>query len=291
MLCLSSTLGWAQEPWQRQASISATAGHYVDSQTMNNQQSLGLRLSGEKNKKWGLTAGLQSTSVHMNPLMPMTTQAQDSLLLSGFARYPSNKLPGYWTFHIDTHQATNNASQSNSSHVRALAPQVSWASASKPMKGDFSFARSDYKYSSPVQQISAAIAYGFSGGQNWLELRSYHISKLDPALSMGQSTTQALDTRLTHVIKSKTPWMPTSVSLGLEHGNKIYKVDMGSQTVYNLPMLNEGGESLAGSWQLNHKSALNVQLNSTRYYADTSVAPSAHRFSLNTLSFQFSSGW
>lgn len=63
---------------------------------------------------------------------------------------------------------------------------------------------------------------------------------------------------------------------------------MASQTVYNLPMLNEGGENIAANWKLGPKTDFNLQFIKTRYYAE-SVA--SHRFTLSTLSAQIVTAW
>lgn len=280
---------FAQDAWQLNASATAMAGHYVDSQTMNHQRGLGIRLTGEKNQAWGFTAGLLSTRIDMAPITQVSTQNQDNWLLSGFAHAPSTKLPGRWTFQIDAHQVNNDAAQSISSDVRILAPQVTWLSQSMPFKVDLSYASSHYKNTpDDIQQVSTAFAYGFNQAQDWVQVRSYAISKLDPLTALGQSSTRAFDYKLTHLLRSSNPMVPTSVTLGLERGKRIYIVDMSSQTVYNLPMLNEGGENITASWKLSPKTNLNLHLSKTRYYADL---PMEHRFTLNTLSAQLATAW
>lgn len=290
VLCATPSIALAQDAWQLKSSAIAMAGHYVDSQTMNNQQGLGLRMSGEKNQQWGFTAGLQSTRINMNAFMPQSTQNQDNWLLSGFIHTPSARWPGRWTFQLDTHQVNNDASQ-NSSDVRAVAPQVTWLSYSQPLKVDFSYASSNYKNTAGIHQLSTSIAYGFNNATDWLQIRSYAINNLDPSSALGQSNTRAIDTKLTHILGSYNPLLPTTITLGLERGKKIYVVDMTSQTLYNLPMLNEGGENITASWRLNPKTQLDIQLSKTRYFADASVAFTAHHFTLDTLSLQLSTAW
>ncbi len=266
-------------------------GHYADSLTMNNQHGLGVRVFGEKDQKWGLTAGLQSTRIDMAPITQVSTQNQDNWLLSGFVHLPTTKLPGRLTFQLDAHQVNNDASGSISSDVRAVAPQVTWLSYTQPLKVDFSYASSTYKNTAAIHQLSSAIAYGFNDAKDWLQVRSYAINNLDPASALGQSSTRATDFKLTHFLNGNLKWAPNTVTLGLERGKRIFVVDMATQTLYNLPMLNEGGENIAASWKLSPKTDLNLQFSKTKYFADIPYAPSAHRFTLSTLSAQLATSW
>jgi hypothetical protein len=226
----------------------------------------------------------------MAPITQVSTQSQDNWLLSGYVHQPSTLLPGRWTFQLDAHQIHNDAPQSNTSDVRAIAPQVTWLSYTQPLKLDFSYARSNYKNTAPIQQLSSAIAYGFNDATDWLQVRSYAINHLTTSEALGQSSTRATDFKLTHFFKTNAKWAPTTVTLGLERGKRIYVVDMATQTVYNLPMLNEGGENIAANWKLTSKTDLNVQFSKTKYLAEPTPLP-AHRFTLSTLSAQIATAW
>jgi hypothetical protein len=78
--------------------------------------------------------------------------------------------------------------------------------------------------------------------------------------------------------------------LGLERGKKFHAVDMVTQTVYNLPMLNEGGENITASWKVNSRTELNIQASRNRYFSEPTPLP-AHRFMLSTLSAQLATAW
>ena len=291
IIAIAPSIAMAQDAWQLNSSITAMTGHYEDSLTMNSQRGLGVRMSGEKDKKWGVTAGLQSTRIDMAPITQVSTQNQDNWLLSSYVHTHSTKLPGRWTFQVDAHQINNDASQSISSDVHAIAPQVTWLSYSQPLKIDFSYASSSYKNTAAIHQLSSAIAYGLNDARDWLQVRSYAINHLTPASALGQSSTRATDIKLTHFLSNNLKWTPTSVTFGLERGKRIYVVDMATQTVYNLPMLNEGGENFAANWKLDPKTDLNLQFSKTRYFSDIPTAPSAHHFTLSTLSFQLAKAW
>jgi hypothetical protein len=283
-----SPIAEAQDGWELSSSGSATTGNYVGSQTMINQDGLGIRLLGEKNHTWGFAADLQSTRISMAPITQVSTQNQDNWMLSGFRHVPSSHLPGRWTFQLDTHLIHNNASQSDSSDVRAFAPQITWLSYSQPLKVDISYANSSYKNTSTIHQYSSAIAYALNGDNDWLQIRSYAINHLDPSKALGQTSTTATDIKLTHFFSTGTQWAPSTLTLGVERGKRIYVVDMATQTVYNLPMRNEGGENIAATWLLNSKTNLNLQFNKTKYLSNI---PFTHHFTLSTLSAQIATAW
>ena len=217
---------------------------------MSDQKGLGFRMSIEKIQEWGFTIGLQSTQINMKPITGIQTQNQDNRLLSGFTRIPTTNLPGQWLLQFDAHQVTNNAHQSNN-EVDAFSPQIIWTSYTHPLKISASHASSYYPNIATIHQTSIAIAYGFNDAKNWLEIRDYSIKNLTPINAVGRSSTQATDIKLTHILNSNIIWAPSSVTLGLERGNKIYAVDMTSQVVYNLPMLNDGGENITANRKLN----------------------------------------
>lgn len=291
LLCAAPAISFAQETWQLGSSVTAVTGHYVNSQTMYNQRGLGVRMLGEKDQNWGFTVGLQSTQIDMTPITQKSTQNQDNWLLSGFVHMLPTNLPGRWTLQVDAYRVNNDASQSASSDVIAVAPKITWFSYYQPLKADFSYASSNYKNTAAIHQFSSAIAYGFNDAKDWLQIRSYAINNLDPTSALGQSSTRAADLKFTHSLNRNVKWAPAAITLGLERGKRIYEVDMVSQTIYNLPMLNEGGENITASWNLSRKTNLNMQVSKTRYFSDVPTALSAHHFTLIILSAQLTTAW
>lgn len=263
-------------------------GNYKDSLTMSNQHGTGLRVTGEYKKMWGITGGVQSTRINMEPVTQTSAQDQDNWLLSGHIHTPSTSLPGRWTFQVDGHQIHNDSKRGNSDGVRVIAPQVTWLSFSQALKLDVGYASSSYRGTSTVHQLSYGLGFGFNQNKNWLQTRGYLIKNLDPINSLGQTSTRGANMALTHFFQSQTVWIPSSITFGLERGRKVYGVDVQTQTVYNLPMLNEGGESLSASWALNRSTNLNLQANHTRYFSELIRA---HEFSLNTFSAQLATAW
>jgi hypothetical protein len=282
------TTACAQEEWKFQSSLAATTGHYTESVTLKNLQGLGIRVSGERNQSWGVKAGLQSTRIDMQPIVPMDQKIQDDWFLSGFVHVPSSVFLGRWTLQLDTYKTSNNAIQDISSDVLAVMPQVIWQSYALPLKIDLSYARSKYKNTNSIYQTSAGMAIGFNEAKNWLQLRSYNVRNLTPINALGQAHYTATDIKLTHLFSNGSTWMPASITLGLERGKKFYAIDVASQTIYNLPMLNEGGENVTASWKISEKTDFNLHWSRNQYRADR---PWAHRFTLNALSANIARKW
>lgn len=278
---------WAQETWQWRLSGAATTGQYADAIAMKNQHGWGIRLTGEQNN-WGLTAGLQSTRIGMHAIAPSPQQTQDDWLLSGYLHKPSQAMPGRWTVQVDAYQTSNDALQSISSHVRALAPQISWQSYSLPLKIDLGYAHSRYQHTKDVAQMTAGFAFGFNNAQDWIQLRNYSISSRAKDTGLHAST-NGTDIKLTHLFAGgASSWLPASITLGLERGQRIHAIDLGTQTLYNLPMVNEGGGNVAVSWKLSSNTDWNFQWSKNQYRTEL---PWIQRFKLSTLSTQISKTW
>lgn len=290
LLCLLSVPAWAaaQDEWQFNSAVNVMRGDYDGSRIMNRQHGLGVRLSGERSNAWGFTVGLQSTHIDMQPFVPKATQAQNNWLLSSYGYVPSSSQTGRWKVQLDVHRVFNDALQGNSDGVTAVVPQVSWVSFERPFTFDVSYAHSRYQNTPTIHQISPSMGFGFNNQQNWFQLRGYLIKNLDPKLSMGMSSSHAADFRLTQFFQSASLWVPQSVTVGVERGKKIYFVDAVTQTVHNLPMRNDGGESIAAVWKLGQKTQLKVQVQQTDYFSNYYTA---HDFSLRTLSAQVDCDW
>lgn len=284
----------AQDAWTLNAAITTMTGSYKDSLTMSQQHGPGIRLRGEYQKQWGVSAGLQSTRIDMKPMTQTATQDQDNWLLSGYMHSASDFQPGRWTLQLDAHQIHNDAKVGNSDGVRVIAPQVSWLSYSLPLKLDLGYARSSYHDMATVHQISTGLGFGFNSQQNWVQIRGYAINNLDRGYALGQPSTRATEFKLTQFLPRGNPFVPTSITLGVESGKKIYSVDMLTQTVYNLPMVNEGSKNIAATWQLSSGTDFTLFASKTEYFAtrtDYSPYLPSHRFTLSTLSAQVSTAW
>jgi hypothetical protein len=290
LFCLFSfpVLAQAQDGLQFNTAVNAMSGDYNGSLVMKKQHGVGVRLNAEQPNVGGFSVGLQSTHIDMQPLVPKATQDQNNWLLSGYAYAPSTSLSGRFKWQLDVHRVLNDASQGNSDGVTAVVPQLSWVSFDRPLTFDLSYAQSRYPNTRTIHQLSPSVGFGFNNNQNWFQIRGYLIQNLEPSLSMGMSSSHATDFRLTQLFQSPSPWVPQSVTLGLERGKKIYFVDAVTQTVHNLPMRNDGGESVAAVWRFSQSSQVKVQLQQTHYFSNDYIA---HDFTLKTFSAQVGRDW
>jgi hypothetical protein len=282
----------ADNAWQFGSTATLMSGQYKDALLMDKQEGVGLHFTGDYLDQWGFKAGLQSTQIDLHSitgLSPSTNQSQDNWLISGYKNIYSTTLAGRWTFKLDAHQVTNNSQQS-SNEVQAIAPLIQWASSTHPIILDFGMANSKYKDTKPIYQTSPGIAIGFNNNQDWLSARIYFISNLDPSNAMSHDKTRSTDFKFTHFFQSQVTGIPTSVSLGLERGQKIYNIDVVTQTLYNLPMLHEGGESLSASWKVAPKTSFTLFAGKARYFFNPTPSIANH-FSLATFSLQLGTAW
>jgi hypothetical protein len=286
-LCASNTAN-AQDAWQWRSSVTATTGQYSNAMALKSQQSWGLRLTGEKDQTWGWTVGLRSTDIAMQPNLPISSQRQIDGLLSGFFHMHSVKIPGRWTLQLDAYRTTSDAINSISSEVYAISPQMIWQSHSLPLKLDAHYAHSKYKISPVIDQFGLGVTYGFNAAKDWVQLRGNSHQNLTPERALGHQRLSSTEISYTHLFEAGSPWMPSTVTLGLKRGKKIFAIDPVSQTLYNLPMLNEGGESITTVWKLNPQTDLTLNWGQDRY---RSAQPAEHRFTLGMLSAQVTRSW
>jgi hypothetical protein len=288
LICICPGAVIAEDFWQLDSAATTITGHYLDSQTMYNLHGLGIRLSAENNRQWGLSVGLQSTRTNTKPITQTSKQDQDNLLLSGFIYIPSTNAPGRWTFQVDMHQIINDAKQRIGSDVQVIAPQIAWFSYTQPLKMDISYANSTYNNTATIRQLSTSVAFGVNEAKDWLQIRSYFINNLPPSTPLGKTNTNAADIKLTHFLSNEINWAPNTITLGIERGKRIYVVDMATQAVNNLPMMNEGGENIAAAWNVNNKSKLAFQFSRNRYFSELLTS---HRFKLDIFSAQYIKAW
>jgi hypothetical protein len=279
---------WAQDFWQIHYSGIATTGQYGNAMTLRNQSGVGVHLTAEKDRAWGITAGLHSTNIGLHPIVPVTSVHQNNWLLSGFARLPSEVLPGIWTLQLDAYQTSNDAADNGRSNSKALGPQLSWSSLERPLKIDFAYAGSKYQSMDRIYQKSASVAYGLNSSRDWIQIRGYSISHLMPALAMGKLEVNSVDVVLTHFLDKPSIWEPVMVSLGFQSGNKIYYIDIDSQVNYNLPLMNNGGTILAASWVIGSKTKLGLQWMNSKLFTNEIYL---QHFYLNNFGMKITSSW
>lgn len=278
----------AQSGWEFNSALSVMAGELTDPIILKNQNGQGIRIMGEKNQTWGMAAGIHTTRMNMQANVPVSRQNQDNWMLSGWGHAISTSLPGRLTLQLDAYKTTNDSTETISSDVLTWAPKITWVSSGHPLKMDLSYAHSRYKNTDPIHQISASLAYGFNDAKDWIQVRGYLIDNLNPVHAVGYSQTQALDVKWTHFLGHSSAWLPVSMTLGLERGQKIYTLDVDKQYIYNLPMLNQGGENIAAQWNIGHKATLQAMLSKNKYLADQ---PFKRDFMFTTLGVQVSKSW
>jgi hypothetical protein len=275
--------------WDIDASYTFTSGRYVDSTMMRDQTGAGIRISAEKNSNWGVIAGLQSTRINMSNISPSTQINQDNLLFSTFLHSLTETQPGRLTFQLDIHQINNNSTTGNSDGVRAYATNLTWVSQNFPMKIVASYAKSNYQNTSEVQQFFTGIGLGFNDSKNWAEIRHYKIYDLSPLNALGAEQMQSIEFLITQRIHGgQSSFLPNTITFNSEFGHKIYNIDMTNKILYNLPMRNDGGRNISAIWQINTTNALTLNVGKMHYSSDL---PTAHNFTLNTISTQLSTNW
>jgi hypothetical protein len=281
-------LACAGNEWKFNTDMSVMTGQFTDSYVLKDQSGQGIRFVGEKNQDWGVAGGMHATRIDMQANVPAPRQHQDNWMLSGWMHTHSTSVPGRWTLQLDAYKTSNDAINSISGDVITLAPKITWAAFGQPLKLDWSYAHSKYKNTEPVYQISGSLAYGFNDRKDWIQVRSYFIDNLNPVLAMGKSRTKAVDIKLMHFLQPSSVWSPAGVALGLERGQKIYSLDVDKQFIYNLPMLNQGGENIAVHWNMSQQTTLHAMLSKNKYTAEQ---PFKHSFMLTSLAVQIAKSW
>ena len=280
-IAFTNTCAFSQQDWRIQSDINLAKSNYSNSQVLDQQKSKGIRLDFDRGDI-GSTLGFQNTRIDLLPVLNQPQQNQDNWLGSIYKRFPVASLSGQVTLKLDAHHLRS--SDPTQANIHVIAPQASWTSAQLPLGLDLSLAHSSYPTMPTVKQYGLAARWGFNQRQDWLEIRQYRIQKLDPIYALGNQDTQAHEIRLTHLFTPNTSWQPKRISVALERGEKIFFVDMQSQTVYNMSMLNKGGHSVASTWSIRPKVDFTLQFNQNKY-------SQRNDFTLTTVSAQTSIGW
>lgn len=273
--------------WELGTITTATTGRYARADAIDSQMGIGLRLNAENDQKWGVAIGVLDTNIDMSNSSGLPKQNQKNWLFSMHNNKPSSYYPGHWVLQLDTHWIES--SDKVSDGVQAIAPKLAWFSHSYPIKFEISHAASRYRDTPTVQQNSISLGVGLNNQRNWLEIQRTHIYGLSRSNALGLDKTKATDLLFTQKIHN-TPneFVPNTLTLGRQFGQRIYNVDMNSQLVYNLPMLNKGGVSVSTSWLFDSKNEIRFHISHTNYEAQY---PSTHEFTLNTFTFQYLAPW
>jgi len=276
------------ESWKLNGAISSMTGSYQASMVMNNQRSVGMSFGGEFEQHWGFSGGVQTTRIDLTALSPTPTQKQDNWSISGHWHEPSEFEPGRWTFQLNGHKIYSTDVSGISDGARVIVPKVTWLSYTNPLKLDMSYAVSSYRNIPAIHQYSAGVGMGINGQKNWLEIHHHYINGLIPTQVFDRTYTHATDIQITQKISSSSKFVPSTITLGFETGQRIYNIDTATQTVYNLPMLNKGGRNISANWELSPTEKVVLYSARSKYSA---AEPFLHNFNLNTLGFQYLTSW
>lgn len=285
---LLTTTAWAEPAldWKWELSPSVTGGSYQDSATRRSYLETGITLGANYRDQGGLKLGVSTTTIGKKNGAPDTEQS--SQLLSGYWTVSDLTLGGRWTARLDLHGVRNNDQSGITDGASVWAPQLSWLSVDRTLYADLGLAQSRYQGGLTVNQATPTLGIGFNNRYDWLQLRSYQISGLNPALSAGKTSTSAFEAKWTHYFAPGTAgYLPTFLTAGLMGGERIYAVDMDAQSVANLPDLHTGSATLGAGWQLAKSTRLFVLLGHNRFR--DSLTDTAYRLNVAhaTVSFDF----
>ncbi|NNM81173.1 MAG: hypothetical protein HKL98_01010 [Burkholderiales bacterium] len=254
--------------WLFDANPSLTQGTYSGSIERSSLTDRGIKVSASYLDQGAITAGYSRTLVAMKTA---PTIDQDNWLLSGhFNRYLDSG-HGRLSFRLDGYRLNNNDFVGQTGGVTTIAPQVSWLSNDGMLYADLGYARSGYQNALTVQQYTPTAGFGLNGGNDWIQFRAFLIRGLNPLRAEGKSATTGADAKWTHYFAAGSPLKPSSVSLGISLGEKIYAVDMDAMSVANLADLQRGGETVGLGWKISRDAKLFALAGQMRY-TNTQIA-------------------
>jgi hypothetical protein len=254
------------DSWYANTSASFTQGSYSGSALRKQLSEAGLTVGADYLEQGGMTLGLSKTQISMKG---GSSTNQNNLLLSGRLHYWLDAIPGKLTLRVDTYRITNNDTTGDTNNVTALAPQVSWLSNDAMLYADLGYAASRYQNQLNANQFTPSVGFALNDGSEWVQLRAYLISGLNPARAANRTSTQAVDAKLTHFFTSQSHLVPSSLTLGIASGDRIYAVDMDAQSVANLSEIHKGAASLALAWHVTKTSDLLLVLGQNRFQNPT----------------------
>lgn len=282
----------AQDRWKFYNSLAVMYGQYDNALLMDKQNGISVHVSGDCLNQAGFRVGVQSTKINLNQVYGLSSadqQNQENYLLSIYLNQAFKDLPGYLTFKLDAHQAHNNSSNSFS-HAQALAPEIEWLSNTQKFRINWSYANSRYVNLKPVHQVSTGFSYRMNNDKDIVSGRVYHIRNLEPNMTLGHDRLVSSEVRFTHLLSHRNPIIPNAISIGLENGRKILNIDMATQVIYNLPIMQIGGETVSATWKVDKESSVTLLAGRSRYLFSP-IASIENKFSLTIFSAQLSTAW
>ena len=250
------------DAWSFNATPSLTQGSYSGSVQRDKLSDIGVMISGDYLDQGGVTAGYSKTRVSMKNA---ATIDQDNFLLSGRKHIYLDSGSGRLTLRLDGYRLNNNDVTGATNGVSVIAPQVGWLSNDRTLYADIGYANSSYPNQPTIRQYTPTMGFGFNSNADWIQMRGYLISGLNPASTGGKSNTSDLDMKWTHYFAPGSELVPASLSLGVAAGQKMYAVDMDAQSVANLADLSKGAATLGLTWNINKSTKLFVLAGQSRF--------------------------
>ncbi len=263
LLALTVLPGAHAQEWSVHLSPNYTTGRYASSEDRSYLIERGLSVSANYGTQGGMSLAWSNAYVAFSNF---AATDQYNLSLSGNYNFTVPSAPGRWNVRLDMHGIRNNDSTENTDKVRALAPQVSWTSVDGKFYGDLGYARTLYQNNLSATQYTPTFGFGLNDGYDWVQLRGYFISGLNPARAVGKSSTTATEVKWTHYTSSNAyALVPASFSVGLVGGERLYAVDMDAQSVANLSDIHTGTANLGMVWKLGKQANLFVLVGQARF--------------------------
>jgi len=254
---------WAAGEWTTTAGAQAVYGNYGSSTQRDQVTGYGAVLSSDYLERGGFTLGLNRTDIKMNA--GSEDIGQNALFASGKLNFTPDGIGGRLTGRMDVHVINNDDVTNDTDGVKAYAPQVSYLSFDKRRYFDLGYARSNYRNDLEVNQWTPTVGFALNDGADWVQLRGWVIDPSNAARAQGESSTTALEAKLTHWFGANKPLGLDNVRLSALAGKRIYAVDPDAGAVANLSDIQRGGLSLGGEWKLGKSLSLLAILSRDNY--------------------------
>jgi hypothetical protein len=254
---------WAAGEWITTAGAQAVYGSYGSSTQRDQVTGYGAVLSSDYLERGGFTLGLNRTDIKMNA--GSEDIGQNALFASGKLNFTPDGVAGRLTGRMDVHVINNDDATNDTDGVKAYAPQVSYLSFDKRRYFDLGYARSIYRNDLEVNQFTPTVGFALNEGADWLQVRGWFIDPSNAARAQGESSTTALEAKLTHWFGANKPLGLDNVRLSALVGKRIYAVDPDAGAVANLSDVQRGGVSLGGEWKLGESMSVLAILSRDNY--------------------------
>lgn len=239
---------WAAGEWTTTAGAQALYGSYGGSTQRDKVTGYGAVLSSDYLERGGFTLGVNRTDIKMNP--GSEDIGQNALFASGKLNFTPDGAGGRITGRMDVHVINNDDASNDTDGVKAYAPQVSFLSYDKRCYFDLGYARSNYRNDLDVNQWTPTAGFALNNGADWVQLRGWLVDPSNAVRAQGESSTAALEAKITHWFGPAKPLGLDNVRLSALVGKRIYAVDPDAGAVANLSDIQRGGVSLGGEWKI-----------------------------------------